>query len=671
MPPRAVGSTPHTNVQEVSDRKVLPFRREPLGLAAPSPLESELRELEYGIRNLGERPIPAVMARVVEQICSLTHADGAALALRDEQGVFCLASTGDAPDVGSRLQPDSGLTRECFETAQTVVCDDAEKDSRVRLAIARSLRLGSALAVPIQEQGSVLGVVEVFSSRPAAFDGTHVAALERVARSLAPVLAPPPALAEERAPVRDWLAVGAAVVLVLGLLFWWAVSHRRATTPPSPVIAPSAVPAPPSQAEAVAKEAAPGEATSAASSARSSPEVAPPSSASPMLVEHANAPPLPGVNRRPEVAPPPSHAPMTAPVPPIVTELAKAAPPPAVTSTVSPAAIAPVIPVPDFALQRTLHAHAGWVSAVSFTADGQRLVSGSWDKAVKFWDVNSGQQLGALGGENKEIEALAVSPDGRWVAAENPRNTVILWDTTTGREVHTLPGHRPPGPSATNWVYSIAFSPDGRWLASGVDDKTVRLWDVATGRALRDLGGQRRSVIYIAVSPDGRWLASGGDSKTIQIWDVATGQVIQTLSGHKKDVYAAAFSPRGRWLASASGDKTVKLWDLTTGREVHTLTGHRDRVTSLAFSPDGRWLASGSWDKTIKIWDVESGRELQTVDGHGGHIYTVAFDSRGRWLASGSETGAIQLWRLRPAQAAIEEKSGVGNRAGSAATPER
>jgi WD40 repeat protein len=80
---------------------------------------------------------------------------------------------------------------------------------------------------------------------------------------------------------------------------------------------------------------------------------------------------------------------------------------------------------------------------------------------------------------------------------------------------------------------------------------------------------------------------------------------------------------------------------------------------------------AGSLNRTLKVWDVESGRELQTVDGHGGHIYTVAFDSRGRWLASGSETGAIQLWRLRPAQAAIEEKSGVGNRAGSAVPQER
>jgi len=620
MPPRAADHKPPTDIQEgpeASKRKVLPFRR---GISVStasvqSPFESELGEIEYEISNLGQRPIPVVMERVIERIRSLTHADGAALAIRDEQGVYCLASVGDAPEVGSRLQPESGLTRECFESSQVVLCDDAERDSRVRLAVAKNLRLGSALVVPIQRQGSVLGVLEVLSSRRAAFDNVHVAALQRVALSLAPVLAPVPQ-PEQRAPLGLWLAVGAALLLGLGLFFWWTFSHRRATSSP---VSPPATFARGSQAEG-AKRAAPSESQSAVSSARSSPPEFP-------------APTIPGT---------------------------------------APAAVtAPVIPVADFTLQRSLQGHAGWVGSVSFTADGQRLVSGGRDQAVKFWDVRSGKEVGALGA-GKEIEAVAVSRDGHWVAAESPGNMSIIWDATTGREVHTLAGHRPPNLLATTWVYSIAFSPDGRWLASGVDDKTVRLWDVKTGQGLRDLSAQRRSVIYIAVSPDGRLLASGGDSKTIRIWDVATGQVIRTLSGHKKGVYAVAFSPQGRWLASASGDKTVKLWDVDSGRELHTLTGHRNRVTTLAFSPDGRWLATGSWDKTIRVWDVADGRELQTLAGDTGRIYTVAFDPRGQWLASGSENGAIQIWHLRPTQAATEaEPTGIGNRVGSATPPER
>ncbi|HEV8525722.1 MAG TPA: GAF domain-containing protein [Terriglobales bacterium] len=118
-----------------------------------------------------------MLTEVVDRLCSLTRADGAAIALCDPRGVVCRASAGNAPDVGSRLQADSGLTRECFESGQVVFCEDAEKDPRVRLAIVKSLRLRSAVVVPIEAEGPLVGVVEVLSSRPSAFDQTHVAAL--------------------------------------------------------------------------------------------------------------------------------------------------------------------------------------------------------------------------------------------------------------------------------------------------------------------------------------------------------------------------------------------------------------------------------------------------------------------------------------------------------------
>jgi putative methionine-R-sulfoxide reductase with GAF domain len=175
------------------------------------------------------------LARVVERICPLTDADGAAIALRDERGVVCRASQGDAPAVGSVLEPGSGLTGQCFEAAQVVVCDDAEKDSRVQLSIARSLRLRSALAVPIQGPCSVLGVVELLSSRPSAFDMTHVAALERVAGALAHLLAPAPPQLEERAKFPDWLPKRKAIwilisVLLLALLLLLFGALRRGST---------------------------------------------------------------------------------------------------------------------------------------------------------------------------------------------------------------------------------------------------------------------------------------------------------------------------------------------------------------------------------------------------------------------------------------------------------
>jgi len=616
--------------------------------------EIELGEIERTIQENRDRPLSGVLKAVIEQVRSLTDADGALIALCDVWGVVCRASAGEAPEVGSKLQSEPSLTRKCIESGHFVVCEDTDENFRVRFAATR-FRLRSVVVVPIYGQDSVLGVVEVLSSRAAAFGMEHVAQLQRIARSLIPLLqreepAPNEVQMEQR---RAWIPVAAAALL-LGLLgLWFELFHRpsNALSATSHLTAPSA-----------ANSAEPNSVVPVPVLAI---EGSPPGAqifvddeliASTEYTGKAEVSSLsPGRHRLRITAP--GYQDYEKGIDLLAGQTSKIALKLEPLELPRETATGPGLPVstsgsdtpsvPEFVPYRTFKAHSGWVTGLAFSADGGQLASGSSDQTVKFWDVSTGQEATTVASEIKDVQALAFSRDGRWLAAETSSNAVTVWSAATGQEVRTLSNNKASG-VASSWVYSIAFSPDSRSLASGVDDTTVRLWDVATGQPIRDLTAGHRSVIYIAFSPDGRWLASGGDSHTIKIWEAATGQEIRTLRGHKKDVYAAAFSPNGRYLASASADTTVKLWDAATGREIHTLTGHGSDVTSIAFSPDSLWLASGSWDKTIKIWDVQSGQEVRTLTGYDHHIYTVAFDSHGRWLASGGEDGTIKLWRLGP-----------------------
>jgi len=254
-----------------------------------------------------------------------------------------------------------------------------------------------------------------------------------------------------------------------------------------------------------------------------------------------------------------------------------------------------------------LRGHTSATTGVSYSADGQRVASTSWDGTVKIWDARTGQESLTLKGHTDAVNSVSFSPDGQRLASAGGDKTVKVWDARTGQELLTLQGHN-------GAVSSVSFSPDGQRLASGGGDETVKVWDARTWQELLTLKGHIGAVSCVSFSPDGLQLASAGRYATVTIWDARTGQEMLTLKGHKGVVSSVSFSPDGQRLASAGGDETVKVWDACTGQELLTLKGHNGDISSVSFSPDGQRLASAGRDKTVKIWDatpVSEGSNLQ------------------------------------------------------------
>ncbi len=258
------------------------------------------------------------------------------------------------------------------------------------------------------------------------------------------------------------------------------------------------------------------------------------------------------------------------------------------------------------------------------SSDGQILVR-TINASRHFIEVwHQGEQLHSLYGHEGEIGAIsfgiaslnALSPDQQILASGSHDKSIKIWNLQTGKLICTF-GNLLTWGAHKETVSCLAFTPDKQTLISGGLDRsltslisgsldgTLKFWNLQTRDKPRTFKASL-GVKAIAISRDGQFIASAGWDGKIRLWHIETGEVLHTLEGHSYSVNCFTFSPDGRTLASAGTyDKTILLWNVHTGQLLHSLTGHENAVTCLAFSWDGQTLVSGSQDKTIKVWGVE------------------------------------------------------------------
>jgi GAF domain-containing protein len=153
-------------------------------LHSPSATRHRMRHhtavsVQHALLNAGDIDLEPGISIIAEKAQALTGATGAAIALRRGNEIVCRARTGrTAPDIGVRLQTDSGLSAECVRTGEVLLCNDADSNSRVDSASCRRMGVRSILVAPLRHFRRTLGVFEVLSSTPHAFDNNDVATMQ-------------------------------------------------------------------------------------------------------------------------------------------------------------------------------------------------------------------------------------------------------------------------------------------------------------------------------------------------------------------------------------------------------------------------------------------------------------------------------------------------------------
>lgn len=325
-----------------------------------------------------------------------------------------------------------------------------------------------------------------------------------------------------------------------------------------------------------------------------------------------------------------------------------------------------------------------------FSPDGKALAT-IGEKAVKLWDVRSGNELRTWQGDAGRV---VFSGDGRRLAVAALRSgRVFLWDLSSdnsallyetaspagclalnqdgtrlavgtaepgkAEQLAIVDTSRPALPLQTGNVEMLGecqFASDGKsitwqtkfarylWnLGAGqpsvirrtsFTSSSVKIEDLRSGTTTTLLAQDTQKLQAVAYSPDATRLVTSGSDGRARVWDTASGSRLLTLVGHQQAIFTAAYSPDGTRIATAGLGPVTKLWDAHTGRFLRDLNSRLDRILAVAFSPDsGRVVTAGNG--SVIVWNAANGTDLTTGAAPAGGLdgFGAAFSPDGKRFA--------------------------------------
>jgi len=330
-----------------------------------------------------------------------------------------------------------------------------------------------------------------------------------------------------------------------------------------------------------------------------------------------------------------------------------------------------------------------WLGTVAYLShpaepELQAAVVGRDEGQLVIWDIQSARPLRVMTDPCDLVMAVALSPNGRYLAASEVSNTLSVWDVDARSRLYALPDSQAP-------VEALVFSPDSTELMTGCD-YTVQRWQVQSGNCLRSWRSDRHPAVRLALAPaplrlisshdDGtlrcwqrpitgdRWLPQGRyavpddapvsaidasplggywgvgtESGTVHLWRVEEQRWVSLAVRLPGRITALAFSPTEAQVVVGDATGTVALWHLPECTFGWQQSCHRDQVMAIAFAPDGQSGFTGSRDRGVQGWDLQ-GNAVCTLTEHRRRVHTLCVAGDGQTLYSGSYDGTIRCWEL-------------------------
>ncbi|MBX3042439.1 MAG: choice-of-anchor D domain-containing protein [Candidatus Kapabacteria bacterium] len=279
--------------------------------------------------------------------------------------------------------------------------------------------------------------------------------------------------------------------------------------------------------------------------------------------------------------------------------------------------------------------HSNDVNCVAFSPNGGYVASGSDDKTIHINDAYTGKLIQKLEGNWNSVECLTFSPDNNFLVS-GAWGELYLWNLNTGQAINNF--------HSNGTVSSVVYHPSGKKLASA-GYNLIEIWNTNTWITEKQIQ-INGNILNIDYDYSGNRIAVGTTVGKVLVIDANTGIELLSISDFTSYIYSVQFSPDDTKVLSAGIDGKIRIWDSRTGKHIRTISAHQSTIYSIAISPDGMRIASAGIDGAVKTWNFETGELITTLKGHIYGVRSVRFDPFGILIASGGDDNLVKVWEL-------------------------
>jgi F-box and WD-40 domain protein 1/11 len=277
-----------------------------------------------------------------------------------------------------------------------------------------------------------------------------------------------------------------------------------------------------------------------------------------------------------------------------------------------------------------LNGHTDSVYCCQF--DENKAITGSRDRTIRVWDLETYKCIRVYGGPNHRPTANTPPP-----MEERPERVIShasLNGTKVGNEIYTVPADY-------HDASILCLQYDSEIMVTGSSDYTCIVWDITGDEyvPMYRLRGHEAGVLDVCL--DDKYIISCSKDAMIKVWDRKTGNCVRTLKGHRGPVNAVQL--RGNFLVSASGDGVAKLWNLETGVSIKDFPSEDRGLAAVEFSDDAKYVLAGGNDHVVYKFDASTGELVHSRVKHDGLVRSLFLDAFNGRIVSGSYDQSIQV----------------------------